>query len=378
LNRFGWILVLLAAGTPSWAAARKITVEQLGDMLHKMQEFKKADADVATELKQIELTEELKHATMDRLSSAVPGPLSTEQMYVLEAKCATLAPPPADLPATPAPDAAAQKALLDKALGYAADKFAQLPGLTATKTTRRFQDNTQAPANNNGMGGGSVASQSPDSLFVHYIGSNAAPVELQNGVEKLPKKKDSTQWGSNGQIVSQGQGPALNAILQEARTAGTINWLRWETINGRQAGVFKFGVDKKKSHYAITYCCFPDLDHTGGASLFGQTQVYTHWVPFSGNEPYHGQIFVDTATGVILRLVIETDLKSSDPVKQEETRIDYGAVMIDDKPLIVPVRTFLITEVAPSGDSAIGTGKYASRHTLFTTEYTDYKPAGHP
>ena len=83
------------------------------------------------------------------------------------------------------------------------------------------------------------------------------PVDTQNGVEKVSTAKDKTPWGQNGYIALQGQGPVLSSVLQDAQAAGTISWLRWETINKKAAAVFAFSVDKKKSHYAVNYCCFP-------------------------------------------------------------------------------------------------------------------------
>ena len=64
MKRFGWILVILIAVSPAWAA-KNITVEQLKDMLTADQQAKKSDADVANELKQVVLTEELTAAVMN-------------------------------------------------------------------------------------------------------------------------------------------------------------------------------------------------------------------------------------------------------------------------------------------------------------------------
>src|ERR1039458_9086839 len=89
---------------------------------------------------------------MNSLSEFVLGPQSTEQLYVLEARSAFLPPPPNEIPATAAPDAAAQKTLLDKAADYAAKTYDQLPALTATKTTLRFQDNVEAIAPSSEIG----------------------------------------------------------------------------------------------------------------------------------------------------------------------------------------------------------------------------------
>src|SRR5271166_5037846 len=256
MKRFGWILVLLMAVSPAWAA-KKITVQQLTDLLISLQQAKKADAEVATELKQVVLTEELTSVTMNSLAQYVPGPATTEQIYVLEARSAVLAPPAADIPSTPPPDAATQKAILDKAIAYATKTFTQLPNLTVTKTTIRFQDNVEAIAAGSGLQSGAVDSASSDpslvsaNQFVHYINSTQAPVTLHNGIEDNPLARDKTRWGQNGYIALIGQSPVLSTVLQEANSAEKISWLRWETVYGKTAAVFAYSVDKKKSHYAV-------------------------------------------------------------------------------------------------------------------------------
>jgi hypothetical protein len=217
MKRFGWILVVLMMASPAWAA-KKVTVQQLKDMLVSLHQAKKADADVASELKQVELSEELTRSLMNSLVEYVPGPLSTEQIYVLEARSAVLAPPASDLPTAPAPDAAAQKALLDKAANYTTKTYAQLPHLTATKTTIRFQDNMEAMVSGSGLHSSAKEMSSNPALvvasqFVHYINSTETPVDTENGIEKLSAVKDKTPWGANAQIALQEQGPVLSSVL---------------------------------------------------------------------------------------------------------------------------------------------------------------------
>jgi hypothetical protein len=392
MKRFAWILVVLFLASPAWAA-KKITIQQLKDMLVSLQQGKKADAEVAAELKQVELTEELTRSAMNGLVSYVSGPYSTEQIYVLEAHSAMLPPPVTDLPATPAPDAAAQKAILDKAADYTTKTYAQLPHLTATKTTIRFQDNNQAIAPVSGMHSGS-ASLDPNLVeagrYIHYINSTEVPVDTQNGAEKVSSAKDKTPWGQNGYIALLGQGPVLSSVLQDAQTAGTISWLRWETINKKTAAVYAFSVDKKQTHYAVNYCCFPESEQTGvlrysGASSMsslgsytpsGNLQTHTAYNQyFKAIVPYHGEIFVDPDTGIVVRLVLQAEFKSSDNVQQEDQRIDYGPVKVDATTLVLPVKTVINTMEIPNGDS--GSAKFIIRHTLFTSEYKNYQLAAH-
>jgi hypothetical protein len=394
MKRFGLILVLLIAASPAWAV-KKITVQQLQDMLASLQQQKKADQDVANELKQVVLTEQLTRTAENALVQYVPGPYSTEQIYVLEARSAVLPPPASDLPSTAALDAAAQKALLDKAMDYATKTYAQLPTLTATKTTLRFQDNVEAVASSSGMHSGATASSQTDpnlvaaSQFVHYINSTVVPAEFDNGAEKVPAKPNNGQWGANGYIALFGQGPVLQNVLQEAQSAGSITWLRWELVNGKPAAVFTFSVDKKKTHYAVNYCCFPDLEQAGvatfsssavgstagggggGGGAKGNFQTTTSWKNYKTVVPYHGEVFIDPDTGIVVRLITQADFKNTDVVHQEDQRIDYGPVPVGSKTLVLPIKTVISTEVVPNGES--GGGKFMLRHTMFTTEYKDYK-----
>jgi hypothetical protein len=384
MKRFVWILMILTLVAPGWAA-NGITVQQLKDLLTSLQQAKKTDAEVADELKKVELTEELTKSTMDSLASFVPGHLATEQLYALEAHSAVLAPPATDLPSTPAPDAAAQKALLDKAVDYTMKTSAQLPHLIATRTTYRFQDRLNPPiATNQGKLTEDVWTEprmEKGSQFIYFIGATESQVESMNGAEIPSKMKDKNLWGANGQIALAGQGPVLSAILQQAQAAGNLNWLRWETVNGRLTAVFSFAVDKKRSHYAVNYCCFPDTDQAGatqvsmGASQapgnLGSMHTYTSWSPYKATVPYHGEIFVDADSGIVVRLITDADFKPSDVVSQEDRRVDYAPVMVGGKPLIVPVRTLIDTESASVGQDTAG--RYHTRRTLFILEYKDYK-----
>ena len=393
MKRFIWVVLIAVAALPAWGA-KKITVAQLGELLHGMQLEKKSDAEAATALKQVELSEELTRAAMNGLVNDVPGPLSTEQIYVLEARSAILPPPAADLPQTAAPDAAAQAEILKKAANYAARSYAQLPRLTAMRTTARFQDNMEAVAAASGMSSAarnlSVGSLSvTPNRFIRYINSTQARVVSRGGTEE-PQGKDKTAWGANGLISLQGPGPVLGTVLSDAQAAGHIAFLRWETVNGKAAAVFSYAVDKKKAHYPVVYCCFPDVEQTGsarfgtagqsvvnpgaGVSGGGNVQTTTEWHSWKATVPYHGELFVDPGTGVVVRLVLQADFKSSDVVHQEDQRIDYAPVNVDGKMLVVPVRALVAAEVVQNGESFAG-GGYNTRRILLTSEYKDYGSA---
>ncbi len=396
MKRFTWALLLIAASTPA-LAARKISVSQLEDMLRSLQQDKKSDVDLSTSLKQVELTEELTRSRMNSMVHYVPGPLSTEQIYVLEARSAALAPPPSDLPDTPAPDAAAQMAILVKAAAYINGTYAQLPTLKATRTTVRFQDNVEAVAASSGITGSATEVVTASAFanaasFIHYINSTEDQVSIQHGAEQLPAQTTKIPWGANKMIALMEPDPSLVVVHKEAQEGGRIEWLRWELVNGKQAAVYSFAVPKKASRLALNVCCFPSVNQTGKATFYtaltaptlgggasgggvtGNFQTNTDWHNFKTTAPYHGKLFIDPDTGIVVRMIVETELNPSEVVHQVDTRIDYGPMKVRDKVLIVPVKTFINTEVVPNGDS--GAGGYKTRRTLFTSEYKNYQPGG--
>jgi hypothetical protein len=78
MKRFEWLFLLVAvAPTLLLASPRKMTVAQLQDVLTGLRNSQKSDEQVATEMKQIELTEELTPAAMNGMVNLVNGPLST-------------------------------------------------------------------------------------------------------------------------------------------------------------------------------------------------------------------------------------------------------------------------------------------------------------
>ena len=395
MNRFRWISVMLAAVTmalsvPAWSAStKKISVQDLNALLTTLQDSKKSDAEVATQLKEVELTEELTTANMNTLTDKIPGPLSTEQLYVLEARSAVLPPPASDLPTAPAPDAAAQNAMLAKAADFATKTYPQLPHLTATRLTGRFQDGVEAIHTYTGANHNLSQNDDPlweqTRLYVRLLGTHTDTVESENGMEKPPAAKDKTPWGANGEVISLGAGMNLSTILQEATANGNLKWLRWESINGKQAAVYSFAIDKKKTHFAVNYCCFPNTDtaglvnygsgpSTGGGATGSNFQTVSEWKPFKSSLGYHGEIFIDPETGTVVRTITMANFKPTDFVHFEAIRTDYAPRPVGGKSLVVPVRSFTIAEVVPNGDSFAA--HYSVRHQFVTEDYKDYQLAG--
>jgi hypothetical protein len=165
------------------------------------------------------------------------------------------------------------------------------------------------------------------------------------------------------------------------------------TDHGKTAAVFAFQVPKTQSKLEINICCFPVVEQagvarfyssttgpilgsdrgSGGGGVSGNFQTNTKWNDFKSTVPYHGRIYIDPDTGIVLRLIVEAELKPSDVVHQLNTRIDYGPVKAGQGTLIVPISSVINSVVVPNGDS--GAGGYSTRTTLFSSEYSEYRPA---
>lgn len=377
MKRCAAVAVLVLLAVSGWAAsAKKMTVDQLKQFMADAHKANTPDDQVAAELEKVEMTEQFSHGAIEAIAPDVPGQHTTEQLYILQIRSAVLPPPAADIPQDPAPDAATQQAILKKAQDYAANTYAQLPSLTATKTVRRFQDDAKMP--DQAFGAHNNANFAPTETPIRYAASDETSVTLHNGVEQ-PSIDKSQPWGRNGMIALLGDAPTPTTVMAEAEATGKLDWLRWEQVDGKKVAVFSFVVDKKKSRLTLEYCCFPEVSQAGdmtmrGTETAGGAGNYVNidkWKPWKGTVPYHGEIFVDPSTGAVVRLVTQANLKGSDPVRAEARRIDYGEQKVGDLTVMVPVSTEIDTLEQPYPNQP--SGRFIMRHTLFMDQYTDYK-----
>jgi hypothetical protein len=371
MKRFAWILLLLVAGAPL-SFAKKVTVQELKDTLATLHQAYTSDEDFAGRLKDLELSEELTVSVRASLTPLLPGPLSAAQVDILQGRSSTLAPPPADLPAVAAPDAATQNDILAKAKDYVQKNFMQNPHLTATRTITRFQDDSSNTSSTPGL------TVSGPNTFTQLVDTRTDQVESEKGIEKPAASRSKTKWGQNGQISEGEPGPNLGAVLDEAG-AGKLDWLRWQTIDGKQVAVFSFAVDKKKSHFDVNYCCFAQSEtqtniaqsSAGVSTSPGDMQSLTSWKQFKKVVPYHGELFIEPATGRVVRVITFAELKPADFVHREDMRIDYDLVAAGGKEYMLPVDSFTIDEVVPNGNTNLAS--YTVRHTLFSVKYEGYR-----
>jgi hypothetical protein len=96
-------------------------------------------------------------------------------------------------------------------------------------------------------------------------------------------------------------------------------------------------------------------------------QTATEPYPFKEPPRYYGEIAIDPASGAILRLALQADLKSTTPVVRSDIMIEYGPVEIGGKTYICPVRSVSITRarsvivLTALGDGFRTYGPYATK-----------------
>jgi VWFA-related protein len=333
--------------------ARQVTVVQLEQLLNA--DRGKLDGELADELYELDLTERLNGQKLSTLTAGLRGPRARRALVVLADSSAFLDPPPAEISAQAPPDLQAQERMISLAVDYKNKAFLNLPNLFATQITDRYEETPQRAAardrqlestSTEPMGQSGIAFRygaSPvpgdqtrrdaalDYQPLHLVASTSGDVLYRNGDEVVDsgseKAKDSKTPGRY--LIAHGTfGPILATVMMDAVAARSgMTWSRWEQIAGRPVAVFHYVVPREKSHYQVEYCCRLDSDGT---------------VFFRKRTGYHGEIAIDPASGAILRLTQEADLKPFVPMARTYTMVEYAPVEIGGSPYICPIRSITV------------------------------------
>ena len=355
------MLALVAALALPAYAAKRVTVEQLQQILSATIAAHTVEADIVRQISELELTERLTDAALNRFAARFTlTPRVALALQLLADQSAFLDPPASELPATAPPDAAAQQRMMDAARGYVVQTLPHLPNFFATRTTHRFDNSPQVLE----KGGWAVRAG------LQPLGSVSRQITYRDGQEI----QDSTQPAASGAVQplqeiglhSWGEfGPALTVVMTDT-AKGTVTFNHWEQTPAGLAAVYHYSVPRAASHYGVTFCCVVEgqpggVNSTGGGrgrsgggiAFLPETQTAQS---FRETPGYHGSLAVDPATGAILRITLEAELKSGDPLLRAATVIEYGPVSIGDQRFICPVRA-----LALSMKEAVQNGGFGSR-----------------
>ncbi len=376
--------VLLAAMVLPAAAARRVTVTQLEQALAADSAAHRADSDAARNIGQLELTERLTDATLGRIAAKLTlGPRTALALQLLADQSAFLDPPAGEMPATGFPDAATQQRLMDAARGYVIQTLPHLPNFFVTRTTSRFDDGPQVLE----QGGWPVRAG------LHLLGTKTQDVTFFNGKEiQDPVTEKAAARTPAGAPQAQQElglysfgefGPVLAKVLADT-AKGKVTWSHWEQTSAGLAAVFHYSVPRSASQYNVHYCCLRDEEfierremtyrsRSQSAQQMANLPKTTASKPFNDTPGYHGSLFIDPATGAILRITLEAELKEGDPITRADIVVEYGPVTIGDQRYICPVRS-----LAFSTEQAVFSGHPGNLPVLLLNEtsFTHYHRLG--
>jgi VWFA-related protein len=378
------VIGLMAAMALPAVAAKRVTVAQLEQSLAADAASHRVDENVAHRLGDLELSERLTDATLDRFANHLPlGPRTALALQLLADESAFLEPPVSELPATATPDEATQQRMMDRARGYVVRIWPHLPDFFVTRTTARFDDSAQV----------FKQGEWPVRAGLHLVGIVTHKLTYRDGKDIIDQGTEQTPVAAVAGkgapaaapqdlgMTSRGDfGPELTIVLTDS-AKGKIAWSHWEKTSAGLAAVYNYSVPKAVSHFEVSYCCIaPDVQQelrygnrsrgtTASVMATGQADAKL----FQVTPGYHGTLSVDPDTGAILRITIETELNSDDPISRAATMVQYGPVKIGDRTFIFPVRSMALSVEKPGFN-----GRPGEQNTLLLnqTTFTDYHRLG--
>lgn len=352
-----WILLLLIVfvAIPSSVALQPVSADQLEHVL--AQSHGLSDTDLAAKLSDLELTEQFSSARVAHWRSNLAGPRSERALVALADRSIFLAPPAAEIPAAPAPSFSEQRRIMTVAAAYVTQAIPQLPHFYATRAITHYEGDPATAT-------GAASAVDTD---VHAVRITRNIVQYRDGQEL---DSPLTQVSVHSPALDEGLrtwgifGPVLSLVLLDA-AQNKLSWERWEKGPlDSPIAVFSFSVPRDRSHYEVSYCCT--------LSDYG---MENH--PFEQMTGYHGEIAVDPGSGAILRLEIQADLETSDPISQANIAVEYGSVLLGGVEYVCPLRSVSISiaptiRYTPDAEGSVRRSMGPPRMLLNHVEFSNY------
>ena len=263
---------LLWLAWPVWCAGglRLIDVGQLESVV---QAAGHADEETARYLDASRLSERLSDETLARLLRESPGPRTSDALQALAAESAFLDAPQTEWPLQERPTLAEQRAMVERAVEYAAGYVRSLPDFLCTIDTRRFEDAPRRAEKTVPWG----RLHARDIIISDLTFESARESYAIRTVNGHP----AGEGGPIGGLTTWGEFGPLLADLLLGKSDAAFRWNHFETLDGKRVAVFDYSVDVEHSQYEISWCC--------GKAIVA----------------YRGQIFISPDSGTAVRLTRE-------------------------------------------------------------------------
>jgi VWFA-related protein len=345
-------MLMMVAG-PAFAA-RRLSADELGEMVAAAQAQHRSDAALAQDLYAVELSARVDDAVVERLMAGL-GPEAKRALRAVADEAVFLDPQPGAMAGRPAPDVTAQRAMLAQTIHYVARTLHGLPNFLATRETDSYDDAAHTeqvgawPARN-----GFRYRQSYEAPIAYRDGRElddaAKAIEAKRAgakrVRVVEKPAGLTSWGEFG--------PVLEIVLLDA-AKGRLGWSHWEERDGKPVAVFQFSIPQSVSHYNVGYEERQQAGSVGasfGTVPGGANNMRQHDQSLSQVRvvaAYHGTLTIDPGPGpemgAVLRVVIEADMPATAALQKAAMMVEYGPMRIGEDERICPVRSVTVSEV---------------------------------
>jgi hypothetical protein len=298
-------VVLIAAAL--CAQSQITTVAQLVGFVKSSVEARQDDRKLADFVRKIQLTERLDERTIEELRA---GPKTMAALRELSAATANLPAPAPPAPKAPrpvmqAPPEAEQKKILADVTEYALNYTRNLPNFICLQVTRRHIDPS-------GIGESWVLSDSIKEQLTYFDHHETYKVLMVN--DQMAANREHTKLGG---AVSSGEFGSMMQGIFDPESAAEFNWERWATWGGKRMAVFAYRVPQARSRYRIEH------------SASGKTII----------AGYHGLVFADRNTNMIMRITMECEEIPVDfPIQEVKIDLVYDVTKIADQEFVLPVK----------------------------------------
>lgn len=303
-------VALLALGVSLWLPAQaKMTVEQLVNFIRSAIELKNSDKEVANFLRKQALSQRLEDRTIEELQGLGAGPKTLEALRALrDASKGLPAPPPAAAPAAtptplPPPDSVEQAKIIEQARDYALNYTKKLPDFICTQVTRRYMDPS------------GMEFWHPEDVITARLSYFEQKENYKLIMANNRAITADMPYESVGGAISSGEFGTMMHELFDPETEAQFTWDHWGRLRGRAAYVFGYRVEQSRSKWTV------DWQHKQSI------------VP-----AYHGLIYIDRDTQMVLRITLEAELPASFPIQKVTDTLDYDLAPIGTQQYMLPLK----------------------------------------
>jgi VWFA-related protein len=304
------------------AGIERVTVEQLEHALSSV--GSRSDAEIARQLSGMELTERLSTARLATLEATLRGKKAREALVGLADQSVFLAPPAGEIPTTAPPDAATQRLIMSRTVAYVNKTIPKLPNFFAHRTMFQYHEPPRKPALTWKTAVGDQSLYLDVTFKATMLFRDGKEVVKEETVKGKPLKPGERNLNTVGTF-----GPLLATVLVGATAADSdLTWSRWEQGPNGPSAVFRYRVPHETPLFLVG---------------FGYLASDDRLVDYQQKAPFHGEFAVDPASGAILRLTVQADLKPALPLARSGVMVEYGPVVIGETSYICPLRSISIS-----------------------------------